>query len=98
MCFNFKVTGPDEEGKYFMETCPAGQGDYFGFFAEIDALCALSIMPWRRPFRLGLGEQRSRQDVRNYTPLGVEVYSIADPIFWDAGRSRIPLNILVCMA
>lgn len=41
----FQVTGLDEEGKYFMETCPAGQGDYFEFFAEIDVLCALSTCP-----------------------------------------------------
>jgi uncharacterized protein YcgI (DUF1989 family) len=41
----FQVTGLDEEGKYFMEACPAKECDYFEFFAEIDVLCALSTCP-----------------------------------------------------
>ena len=41
----FQVTGLDEEDKYFMEASPAGIGEYFEFFAEIDVLCALSACP-----------------------------------------------------
>lgn len=41
----FQVTGLDEQGKYFMETSPAKQGEYFEFFAEVDVLCALSACP-----------------------------------------------------
>lgn len=41
----FQVTGLDDNGKYFMRTCPAQKGDYFEFFAEIDTLCALSTCP-----------------------------------------------------
>lgn len=30
-----QVTGLNEEGKYFMKTCPANPEDYFEFFAEV---------------------------------------------------------------
>jgi uncharacterized protein YcgI (DUF1989 family) len=38
----FQVTGLDEEGRYFMNPCPAGKGDYIEFLAEQDVLMALS--------------------------------------------------------
>lgn len=41
----FQVTGLDEEGRYFMNPCPAGPGDYIEFFAEQDVLMALSMFP-----------------------------------------------------
>ncbi|KAJ9664130.1 hypothetical protein H2201_005370 [Coniosporium apollinis] len=41
----FQVTGLNQEGKYFMETCPGVKGDYIEFFAETDLLCALSTCP-----------------------------------------------------
>lgn len=84
----FQVTGLDEKGRYFMETCPARRGDYFEFFAEIDLLCALSACPggdlsnwgWE-----GAGEMQS-----NTRPLGVEVYSLRDPGVLDGWKSPEP--------
>jgi uncharacterized protein YcgI (DUF1989 family) len=45
----FQVTGLDEQGRYFMNPCPAGPGDYIEFFAEQDVLMALSMC--RHPSR-----------------------------------------------
>jgi uncharacterized protein YcgI (DUF1989 family) len=39
----FQVTGLDEEGRYFMNPCPAQAGDYIEFLAEQDLLMALSM-------------------------------------------------------
>lgn len=39
----FQVTGLDEHGRYFMNPCPAGPGDYIEFLAEQDVLMALSM-------------------------------------------------------
>lgn len=38
----FQVTGLDDQGRYFMNPCPAGAGDYIEFLAEQDVLMALS--------------------------------------------------------
>jgi uncharacterized protein YcgI (DUF1989 family) len=38
----FQVTGLDENGRYFMNPCPAQAGDYIEFLAEQDVLMALS--------------------------------------------------------
>lgn len=38
----FQVTGLDEQGRYFMNPCPAQKGDYIEFLAEQDILMALS--------------------------------------------------------
>jgi uncharacterized protein YcgI (DUF1989 family) len=38
----FQVTGLDENGRYFMNPCPAQAGDYIEFLAEQDLLMALS--------------------------------------------------------
>lgn len=40
----FQVTGLDEQGRYFMNPCPAQAGDYIEFLAEQDVLMALSMM------------------------------------------------------
>jgi uncharacterized protein YcgI (DUF1989 family) len=39
----FQVTGLDEDGRYFMNPCPAEAGDYIEFLAEQDLLMALSM-------------------------------------------------------
>lgn len=39
----FQVTGLDEQGRYFMNPCPAEKGDYIEFLAEQDVLMALSM-------------------------------------------------------
>ena len=42
----FQVTGlTANTHQYFVKPCPAKQGDYFEFFAEIDLLCAISTCP-----------------------------------------------------
>lgn len=42
----FQVTGlTADTHQYFVKPCPATQGDYFEFFAEIDLLCAISTCP-----------------------------------------------------
>jgi uncharacterized protein YcgI (DUF1989 family) len=38
----FQVTGLDEQGRYFMNPCPASSGDYIEFLVEQDVLMALS--------------------------------------------------------
>lgn len=38
----FQVTGLDDEGRYFMNPCPAQAGDYIEFLCEQDLLFALS--------------------------------------------------------
>lgn len=38
----FQVTGLNEEGRYFMNPCPAEKGDAIEFLAEQDVLMALS--------------------------------------------------------
>lgn len=49
----FQVTGLDERGRYFMNPCPAEQGDCIEFLAEQDLLMALSAylaLPASRSF------------------------------------------------
>lgn len=49
----FQVTGLDEQGRYFMNPCPAEAGDYIEFLAEQDVLMALSrTTPPSLPFCL----------------------------------------------
>jgi uncharacterized protein YcgI (DUF1989 family) len=75
----FQVTGLNEEGQYYMETCPSGKDDYFEFFAEIDLLCALSACPGGDLSLWGWGDAYGDEDVANTCrPLGVEVYKIAN--------------------
>ena len=38
----FQVTGLDEQGRYFMQPCPAEKEDYIEFLAETDVIMALS--------------------------------------------------------
>lgn len=80
----FQVTGLDEQGRYFMEPCPAKAGDYWEFFAEVDVLCALSTCPggdlsawgWGEA---GPGEESTGRDMLDCCrPLAVEVYEMTD--------------------
>lgn len=41
----FQVTGLTAEGRYFVKPSPVRQGGFLEFFAEIDALCAISVCP-----------------------------------------------------
>ncbi|CDR40754.1 CYFA0S05e04060g1_1 [Cyberlindnera fabianii] len=77
----FQVTGLDDKGRYFMETCPAVKGDYFEFFAEVDLLCAISACPGGdlSAWDWGEGDEETKVDMVDCCrPLGIEVYKITD--------------------
>lgn len=77
----FQATGLNEKDQYFMKTCPAGEGDYFEFFAEQDLLVALSTCPggdlsipmWGEDTSV---EQKDDPSLACCRPLGVEVFSV----------------------
>ncbi|PWC90317.1 hypothetical protein TSH100_03295 [Azospirillum sp. TSH100] len=73
----FQVTGLNAEDKYFMKACPAKQGDFLEFFAEIDLLCALSTCPGG-DLSVPLWGPDARDPLEVCRPLGVEVYRL-DP-------------------
>ncbi|WP_067479986.1 urea carboxylase-associated family protein [Nocardia amamiensis] len=71
----FQCTGLNDEDQYFVKTCPAKQGDFFEFFAEIDLLCALSTCPGGDlSVPLWGPDASDRTDICR--PLGVEVYRV----------------------
>ncbi|SNX86273.1 uncharacterized protein MEPE_04982 [Melanopsichium pennsylvanicum] len=82
----FQCTGLNSEGKYFMKTCPAVKGDYLGFFAETDLLCALSTCPggdlsvamWGEGSAGAGDNERQDPTLKCCRPLGVEVYDLVD--------------------
>src|SRR5437016_3906136 len=41
----FQVTGLTADGRYWVKPSPAKAGDFIEFFAEIDVLCAISVVP-----------------------------------------------------
>jgi uncharacterized protein YcgI (DUF1989 family) len=85
----FQVTGLTPDGhQYFVKPCPARQGDYFEFFAEIDLLCALSACPHGDMSVATWGPQAG-DPLTVCRPLGVEVYSV-DPELLQ-GRSIPPV-------
>ena len=70
----FQVTGLTEDTeKYFVKPCPAKQGDYFEFYAEIDLICALSTCPHGDMSRPVWGEG-AVDPVEICRPIGVELY------------------------
>ncbi len=69
----FQCTGLNDEDRYFMKTCPAGQGDFFEFFAEVDLLCAMSTCPGG-DLSVPLWGPDARDPIDVCRPLGVEVY------------------------
>lgn len=56
----FQVTGLDEQGRYFMNPCPAEKVDSIEFLAEQDLLMALSTCHPFRPFSFILVELTMR--------------------------------------
>lgn len=82
----FQVTGLDEQGRYFMETCPAKKGEYFEFFAEVDVLCALSTCPGGDLSAWGWDNKDSNMSSTT-RPLGVEVYNFTDPKILEGWKS-----------
>ncbi|KAI0018498.1 hypothetical protein F4780DRAFT_781343 [Xylariomycetidae sp. FL0641] len=74
----FQVTGLDARGRYFMNPCPAREGDYVEFFAEQDLLMALSTCPGGDLSRWGFGADSEADMVECCRPLRVEVFRLAD--------------------
>ncbi|KAK4505750.1 hypothetical protein PRZ48_003715 [Zasmidium cellare] len=80
----FQVTGLDDQGRYFMEACPAQEGDAIEFFAEGDLLGALSTCPGGDLSVWGWGEGGDGEEGEGKTmldvcrPLKVEVFKIDD--------------------
>lgn len=70
----FQVTGltPGSE-QYFVKPCPAKQGDYFEFYAEIDLICAASACPHGDMSRPIWGEG-AVDPVEICRPIGIEIY------------------------
>jgi len=84
----FQCTGLNDSDQYFMKACPAKQGDFLEFFAEIDLLCALSACPGG-DLSIPLWGPEARDPLEVCRPLGVEVYRI-DPALlagWSPPRS-----------
>ncbi|CAH0054467.1 unnamed protein product [Clonostachys solani] len=74
----FQVTGLDEQGRYFMNPCPAEPGDHLEFLAEQDLLMALSTCPGGDLSLWGFGEDSEDEMIKCCRPLKVEVFRLAD--------------------
>lgn len=71
----FQVTGLTYESeKYFVKPCPAKQGDYFEFYAEIDLICALSACPHGDMSKPIWGED-AVDPIEICRPIGVALYN-----------------------
>jgi uncharacterized protein YcgI (DUF1989 family) len=72
----FQVTGLTPDGhQNFVKPCPARQGDYFEFFAEIDLLCALSTCP-HGDMTVDTWGPQGGDPLTVCRPLGIEVYRV----------------------
>ncbi|KAK1624244.1 hypothetical protein BDP81DRAFT_330604 [Colletotrichum phormii] len=74
----FQVTGLDEQGRYFMNPCPAQPGDHIEFLAEQDLLMALSTCPGGDLSLWGFGEDSEEEMIKCCRPLKVEVFRLED--------------------
>ncbi|KAI1450560.1 hypothetical protein F5Y02DRAFT_413281 [Annulohypoxylon stygium] len=77
----FQVTGLDEQGRYFMNPCPAQKGDYIEFLAEQDVLMALSTCPGGDLSLWGFGADSEKEMIKCCRPLKVEVFKLQDADF-----------------
>jgi uncharacterized protein YcgI (DUF1989 family) len=84
----FQVTGLDQEGRYFMNPCPAQAGDYVEFFAEQDILMALSTCPGGDLSRWGFGGDSEKEMIKCCRPLKVEVWRLEDEVAVLGGKWR----------
>lgn len=77
-----------------MKDCPAQQGDFFEFFAEIDLLCALSTCPGG-DLSVPLWGPHARDPIDVCRPLGVEVYRVDSPLLdgWSAPPTAAYRNL-----
>ncbi|KAI8257702.1 hypothetical protein K4K58_003777 [Colletotrichum sp. SAR11_239] len=81
----FQSTGLDEQGRYFMNPCPAGPGDYIEFLAEQDVLMALSTCPGGDLSLWGFGEDSEEEMIKCCRPLKVEVFKLEDDSLLQRG-------------
>ncbi|TDZ14874.1 Uncharacterized protein Cob_v012186 [Colletotrichum orbiculare MAFF 240422] len=81
----FQSTGLDEKGRYFMNPCPAGPGDYIEFLAEQDVLMALSTCPGGDLSLWGFGEDSEEEMIKCCRPLKVEVFRLEDESLLQRG-------------
>ncbi|KAH6653758.1 hypothetical protein BKA67DRAFT_563054 [Truncatella angustata] len=81
----FQVTGLNEEGRYFMNPCPAEKGDAIEFLAEQDVLMALSTCPGGDLSLWGFGEDSEKEMIKCCRPLKVEVFRLEDPTLLGRG-------------
>ncbi|KAF6807616.1 meiotic chromosome segregation protein [Colletotrichum sojae] len=81
----FQATGLDEKGRYFMNPCPAGPGDYIEFLAEQDLLMALSTCPGGDLSLWGFGEDSEEEMIKCCRPLKVEVFRLEDEGLLERG-------------
>ncbi|KAF9880423.1 meiotic chromosome segregation protein [Colletotrichum karsti] len=81
----FQATGLDERGRYFMNPCPAGPGDYIEFLAEVDVLMALSTCPGGDLSLWGFGEDSEEEMIKCCRPLKVEVFRLEDEGLLERG-------------
>ncbi|KAI1077089.1 hypothetical protein F5B20DRAFT_553179 [Whalleya microplaca] len=81
----FQVTGLDEQGRYFMNPCPAQAGDYIEFLAEQDVLMALSTCPGGDLSLWGFGSDSEKEMVKCCRPLKIAVYKLQDEGLLEKG-------------
>ncbi|KAK6834519.1 meiotic chromosome segregation protein [Apiospora arundinis] len=74
----FQVTGLDEQGRYFMNPCPAEKVDSIEFLAEQDLLMALSTCPGGDLSLWGFGADSEKEMIKCCRPLKVEVFRLED--------------------
>ncbi|KAK1671622.1 hypothetical protein BDP55DRAFT_288468 [Colletotrichum godetiae] len=84
----FQVTGLDEQGRYFMNPCPAQPGDHIEFLAEQDLLMALSTCPGGDLSLWGFGEDSEEEMIKCCRPLKVEVFRLEDEGLLQRGGWR----------
>lgn len=78
----FQCTGLNKHDQYFMKACPADQGDYLEFFAEIDLLCAMSCCPGG-DLSVDLWGENAQDPLHTCNPLGVEIYRVNPELLKD---------------
>ncbi|VUC36661.1 unnamed protein product, partial [Clonostachys rosea] len=74
----FQSTGLDDKGRYFMNPCPAEEGDSLEFLAEQDLLMALSTCPGGDLSLWGFGSDSEEEMIKCCRPLKVQVYELED--------------------
>lgn len=85
----FQCTGLNSKDQYFMRDCPAKEGDFIEFFAEIDLLCALSTCPGG-DLSVPMWGPEARDPLEVCRPLGVEVYKVPEAVLAGWSSPELP--------